>query len=235
MTRQERQQRADEKRLALLDFLASGEVWTSAEIAGDIWGLAKTGAFQTLQGMVRDGLLKTESHLIVGRKTSLYGITPHGLLLTDLPLDRPIFELGRTSATAVRHHIDGQRVRLALERQGWSAWQAGKLLYNQGMLAVPDAIVTDPQGRPVAVEIERNIKTLKRYKQLFSAHIRQISGKRYHRVLYVTPDGLAPRLQRLFDTIAEVDTPEGKLSLTEAHRARFVVRDMSQVMAGGEQ
>lgn len=94
-----------------------------------------------------------------------YGITPHGLALVN-ETERPYFELGRMNASYVPHHLATQTARLTAEAAGWTNWQPGKILYKTGLLKVPDALCVTLDHRKVAIEIERNIKTKKRYEEI---------------------------------------------------------------------
>jgi len=220
MTYEERQARAQAKKDTILAFLASGEVYTSVVVAAQVMATSHSAAERTLAGLVRDGALKREIHMVDSRKMNLYGITPHGLALMDC-FDRPYFQLGRTNSSYIPHHLETQRARLAAEEAGWTDWTPGKLLHGQGLKKIPDAIATSPAGVRVAIEIERYVKTPKRYEEIISAHLQSISKKLWREVHYLTPDGLAMRVAKAFENVKSVPVNGDRIQLEQAHRERF--------------
>jgi hypothetical protein len=220
MTYEERQARALAKKDAILGFLASGEVYTNVVVAAQVMAASPSAAERTLSGLVRDGALKCESHMVGSRKMHLYGITPHGLALMDR-FDRPYFQLGRTNSAYIPHHLQTQRARLAAEEAGWTDWMPGKLLHRQGLKKIPDAIATSPDGDRIAIEIENYIKSLKRIEEIISAHLQSISKKLWREVHYLTPDGLARRVEKAFENVKSVPVNGDRIQLEQAHRDRF--------------
>lgn len=81
-----------------------------------------------------------------------------------------------------------------------------------------------PSGHRVAIEIERSIKTIKRYEAIFAAYLQMIKQGDYAIVHYVCPDAaFAPRLSRLFQLIQAVPVVGERVPITDKHRARFPV------------
>ena len=220
MTYDERQARAQAKKDTILGFLASGEVYTSVVVATQVMATSPSAAERTLTSLVRDGALKFESHMVGSRKMYLYGITPHGLALMDR-FDRPYFQLGRINSAYIPHHLETQRARLAAEEAGWTNWVPGKLLHGQSLKKIPDAIAVSSAGVRVAIEIERHIKTPKRYEEIISAHLQSISKKLWREVHYLTPDGLAMRVAKAFENVKSVPVNGDRVQLEQAHRERF--------------
>jgi hypothetical protein len=220
MSHEERQARAHAKREVVLRFLASGEVYTSVMVAAKLMAVSTSAAERTLAALVRDGAIKFESHIVAARKANIYGITPHGLAMMD-QFDRPYFQLGRTNSAYITHHLETQHARLAAEAAGWTDWAPGKLLHNQGFKKIPDALVTSPKGERVAIEIERHIKTPKRYEEIISAHLQSISKKLWREVYYLTPDGLAIRVAKAFAHVKSVPVNGDRIPLEQSHRDRF--------------
>ena len=88
----------------------------------------------------------------------------------------------------------------------------------------PDAIALNPEGQTIAIELERTIKTLKRYEAIFSIYLQQMKRDEYFQVHYVCPDAsFAPRLERMFTLIKSVPVAGERVPITERHRARFPV------------
>lgn len=220
MTHLQRQARAMAKRQLLLQFLASGEVYTNTDIAAKIMRVSQRSAQRTLAALVLCGSLKFESHLVTSRKTFIYGITPHGLALCN-KFDMPFFQLGKTNSSYITHHLQTQQARLAAESCGWTDWRPGKILYNQNLPKVPDAIATSPHGVRVAIENERHIKTCKNYETVISGHLKSMTKKLWSEVHYLTPRGLAERVQRAFQHVQSVPVNGDRVQLEQIHRDRF--------------
>jgi hypothetical protein len=194
MTHAEKQARSQVKRLLILRFLSSGEVYTSLAIAAQVMSCSTSAAERTLLGLVRDGAIKSESHFVLSRKLHIFGITPHGLVLAD-EFDHPFFELGRTNSVYIPHHLKTQQARINAEASGWAEWTPGKVLYGQGFKKVPDALCTMPDGRRVALEVELHTKTKKRYEEIISSHLQSITKKQWDEVLYLCQLELVRPLQ----------------------------------------
>lgn len=225
MTYPQQQARAAVKRKLTLDFLASGEQFFNAEIASILLSTSRSSGLRTLASMVKDGELKTEEHFIKGRKTVLYGITTHGLAMADVFNQNP-FELGK-NPSYLTHHFQTQLARLKAEDQGWTDWKPGKTLHDQGLKKIPDALATSPAGKRVAIEIERNIKTPKRYAEIIGAHLLGCSNKTWDEIHYLTPDGVSGRLHKLFLSIKKVNVPGlGELILEPTYYNRFKFYDL---------
>lgn len=225
LTPAERLQRQEEKRQLLLGFLASGETWTDLATAAYLWHLSPDAAATTLRGMIRDHLTVREDISTGPRAViPIYGITPNGIAYChEAPVAAQEYQQGRLLATNIPHQLALQRVRITAERAGWSHWQPGRLLYGRGLPVVPDAIAIDPHGCCVAVEVERNVKSYKRRREVLSGHVLVIARKtNWQRVVYVCDARCdASRLQALYMSLDELETPGGRAPMTDMHRGRF--------------
>lgn len=231
MTPQQRRMRAEEKHQRLLAFLASGETWTDAGNAAQLWKLSIDAATTTLRAMVRHRMLVREDIPVGMRATyPIYGISPDGIAacLVAAP-NSPEHQQGRITGMNLAHHLAVQQVRIIAERAGWTLWTPGRHLYKTGLTVVPDALGTDTEGQRVAIEMERNVKSLKRRREVISAHVLAIAqSKKWDRVLYVCDARCnAERLQELYMSIDYLDTPAGRTAMTDAHRSRFEFVNLS--------
>ena len=216
----EKQARAADKRQAILAFLASGETYTTLSISAQVMKCSVRAARDTLDSLIRGLALKSEALSVNSRKILIYGITPHGLALANM-IDRPFFELGRTNSSYVPHHLTTQTARLAAEAAGWSDWQPGKALHKCGYLKVPDALATRAGGMKIAIEIERHAKTKRRYEEVFSLHLQEITKKSWSEVHYLAAPELVRPLQNIFQRIETIPVKGERVALEEKHRARF--------------
>lgn len=239
----ERQRAAEEKRARLLRFLRD-ETWSTAQILQRVAGLKSRQAISsTLRQMERDKLVRRQELRIAGLNNVVaWGITPHGMAMSwddsEEMEQRPVFEPSRLTLTRVPHQIDLQTARLQAEAAGWTGWERGE---RQGKSErgriTPDAVATRPDGVRVAIEIERTIKTSKRYQQIIAQHLGAIQGKEWLGVYYVCPGNIAHRLQRLFGVIEYLPWQGDRVPF-EPHlrrRFQFVALDEFPPITGGSE
>ncbi|MFZ5489582.1 MAG: hypothetical protein AB7S67_09035 [Thiomonas sp.] len=234
MTRAEIDARAAAKESLVLNFLASGEVWTTVPILQMLLNLSPRRVHLLMQRMERDALIKSVAVTDFGHTKVAFGITPTGLAFSqNADPNCPRFE-SLPSPQFMSHHLDTQRARLQAERAGWT-WKPGKLLYNSGMLKVPDALATSPAGEIVAIEIERTIKTPLRYSQIIPSALKDIKSNRYSRVIYISPQGRADAVQRALRRVDVVKVGGEPVRLVASHWARFEFMNLADFPPGGDQ
>lgn len=221
MSHHERQARASEKRGRLLDFLASGEVWTSTHLTAEVLRVSRPVALNALTALNKEKAIVSESHLVDGRTQKIWGITPHGLALAGAAGSVPAFQLGRTNPSHIPHHLQTQQARIAAESAGWGGWVPGKLLYNRDLRKVPDALATSPSGIRVGLEIENYIKSQKRYADIIAAYLRDIKDGRLDEVHYLAPGGLHVPLEKVFRGIKTFSFAGEQVRVEERHQNRF--------------
>lgn len=231
----QREQRIAEKRSRLLRFLRD-EIYTTAPIAGQVMGIrSRQAIYTTLLRISRDGEIRS-ANLDTGDRTILWGITPHGQACaydpdTEAPADK-IFEPGRVGKLVLNHTLDLQRIRLMVEAAGWVDWVAGDRMgkWKKGM-SRPDALVTHPNGNRVAIEVERTIKTRKRYASIIVERLRAVKEGHISRVVYTCPTiDQARRLKGLFEQIPWVPVNGQRVALTEKHRSAFTFTDYQHIL-----
>jgi len=220
-----------QKRQAILHFLRD-ETWSTPDVLAQVASItSRQGIHTTLKAMERDDLVKYHSLPIAGRRDlPLWGITPHGLAFAwdeaEEMEDRPRFEPSRLTLSRVPHQIDLQRARLTALAAGWTNWQRGERLGFK-VDCRPDALATSPKGVRVAIEVERTIKTRQRYQQIIAAHLAAITAGQWVGVYYLTPDGMADRLQRVVEGVAWIVENGERIELNESHRRRFRFLELS--------
>jgi len=235
MTQAEKVARTDAKRRAIMSFLASGEVWTVVEIAAQVIGASPRRAAAALAAMEHHVLIASETLNYGGRQLRLYGITPHGLATVGA-FDAPHFERGRTNPAFVEHRLACQRCRLAAEAAGWSGWQSERAIRMRAVAEkwrkIPDALAINPAGETVAVEVERHVKTGKRYAELIVAYLIDIKAGRWRYVDFVCPPGVETLVQRAMERVTVVKVGGESVQITDAHRARFRFQSFKTWPAG---
>lgn len=220
-----RHEAAERKRAALLRFLRD-EIWSSANILAIVANLKSPQAIhKTLMQLERDGMLRRHSFPIVGRvHQTLWGITPHGLAYAwgedEQYQDRPRFEPSKLVLARIPHQINLQEARLKAEASGWSGWLRGERLGLRQAIR-PDALALSPKGLKVALELERTIKTRLRYQTVIREHMVAVRAGHWQVVVYITPDDMAHRLKRVFDSISYVSVEGAHEVMNDKQRNLF--------------
>jgi hypothetical protein len=71
----------------------------------------------------------------------------------------------------VPHQIATQKTRIKAEQLGWQNWKPARSLMRIGLPKVPDGEALSPDSQCVAIEVEREIKTDRRYEAVVGASI----------------------------------------------------------------
>lgn len=225
----DRLQRAVEKRLQVLRFLRQ-EIWSSQEVLGAVMGVqSRTAAHKNLTRMEGEGLLRRHRIEGLGGGTlTLWGITAHGQAVAfDPGTEAPVaayFEPGRLAEITVRHALDLQRLRMQAERAGWKNWTNGDRLPEllKGGKR-PDAIAISPGGRRTAIEVERTIKTSKRYEQILASYLMALKAEQVDQVVWLLPtEDLALRLRAIVLGIRSVAIQKQRFAIDpQRHHAHL--------------
>lgn len=220
--------RRNEKQRALLRFLRQ-EIWSTSAILGQVMGLsARQAIHRSLTNFEREGLLKRHGVEQLGGVLTLWGITAHGQgLAFDPGCEQPVsayFEPSKVSPSHVAHALALQQLRISAESAGWTGWTNGdRLGAVKSGAKRPDAIVTAPSGYRVAIEIERHIKTKKRYESILASSLIAIRRGDFAVVAWICPDeNLARRLAAIVRGINAVPIAGERIQvIPERHHARL--------------
>lgn len=206
--------RIEEKQNMVLQFL-SHEVFSTSEILGQLLKLRRTGAYKTLKAMEKKDMVRLyeiEYELAQRGKQTIWGLTPKGALLAadlhDFQVD--FYEAGRVATSTMAHSIAIQRVKVAGLDKGWTDWLSSRKLKQVAAkdkmkwLQIPDALATSSQAKTVAFEIEKTIKTPKRYQVILSNYAKMFLERTVDEVLYICPENITKRLERLFSNIDRI-------------------------------
>ena len=225
--------RAQEKRVLVVNFLAD-EGWSSKGVIQELLGLSYPTTHALLKAMVAEGLLRQKTMFVPGRsgarQVMLYGITAHGLVAADCMenMRRQPWDAAKTSPLAVPHQLLTQQMRLKAERLGWMSWVPARRLIGLGLAKLPDAQAVTLEGMVVGIEIERHLKTPKRYEAVLGAYIYEIRNHgRWQRIDYICPDAkFAQRIATSFATLKQLrlevkGLPSRSAPVEQAHLDRF--------------
>jgi DNA-binding transcriptional ArsR family regulator len=199
----------EEKRRQILRFLRE-EIWSVPKNFGELLQIKPAATYRTLASLVEADMLRTLRIPVVGGHLSLWGITAHGQAMGAEPgeyIFEKVFSPSRISPRYVNHTLDIQWLRIKAERMGWSKWVNADRIekWAEGQPR-PDAFAVDTDGRTIAVECERTIKTPKRYVQILNSWLQSIRRGDVERVIWVSPDPqVRDRLKQIVLNITHVD------------------------------
>ena len=229
-SREERERIKAEKEDKILNFLLD-ESFSTSSIIAELLKVTQTTAYRTLRKMEVDSLVKMHSvGLDLGRtgKQTIWGLTPTGALMAaDLNSESfkvDFYEVGKVKPSTMAHSLALQRVKVIALSNGYREWKSSRKVQQMAngerstWLQVPDALSFSPKGHLTAIELERTVKTPKRYNEILSNYASMISNNTVAEVLYICPEKIAPRLERLFSMIKKIivngqayDVPESLL------------------------
>ncbi|HGF3272607.1 TPA: MobC family replication-relaxation protein [Salmonella enterica subsp. enterica serovar Newport] len=227
-TNSERRERNHEKIRILLNFLKE-ETYSDFQTLNMLFGFKHhKSLYDLLDKVTKMGLIQKHTLESRASKIALWGITNDGIAVVLTPEDNVMpsrFEPYRITGWSLDHHLDNQLVRLTLEKKGAVNWINGdrSTFLNQfNVKHRPDGLISLPDGRVIAVETERRIKTKARYQSIMASHLVAISDKHWRYVFYVTPDEQKKRaLQVIFNSISSVIVKNQHLTLEAKHRDVF--------------
>lgn len=206
-----RQARNAEKIRQTLRWLRE-ELCSTAEIVGHLLGIAAVQpVYRFLDGLVAKGLLVRAKYPVDGRQVSVWGLTPHGVAFSfdeDEPMTDVIpFQPSRVSAAQLPHRLAVQSLRLAMTARGATGWRYLHRMNLKGMKA-PDALA-ELDGKTVAFEVERTVKSRRRYQEVVSGYLFSRKAHGIDEVWYVCPDrATLVRVQRMMLGVDEIVNPQ---------------------------
>lgn len=226
-TEQEKIRKA--KELLILSFLLD-EGYTTVTILALLLTMTPSGIRRILNSMEAKQLIKAHQVAVPlnPRKVSVWGLTPTGAAFVT-PDNEPLrfFEVGRIKPITMEHSLALQRVKAGLVRDGWSGWQSSSRMLRRANLErsiwvqVPDAVAISPKGRKVAIELERSLKTPKRYVEILENYAEMILYETVNEVFYFCPASLEKRLRSMFYRIEKIVIQEEVVQVHESLLKRF--------------
>jgi Mn-dependent DtxR family transcriptional regulator len=214
--------RRAEKEKIILNLLKD-ERFSTARLIGVLLKTKRTTTFETVKRMEKKGLLIQAQ---VDDKR-VWGLTPAGAFLADEDGKCRHFDPKRISAITLKHDLAVQRAKIEAMAMGWSHFLAERTLRQMAVkerttwLQVPDAFAVSPRGRKVALEVERTVKTPKRYTAIFNCYCQMLSDKTIQEVVYICPEDICRRLERLFLRIETMKVDDKVHTFSDSFRKRF--------------
>lgn len=221
----ERERRRMHKREQVLRWLRLN-TWSTADVLRQVVDLSSRQAVHSLlQGLCRDQLVrKATISGEFGPSVLVWGITAHGAAMAakdDESISCRTFEPSKVRAATMGHDIDIQRLQLHAERAGWK-WQVTNGEFARSEAKYADAVATRRDGIRVAIEVERTVKTSKRYAEILAAHLAARKEGKWEQIYYLCPDSnIRDRVQRSFKELERVKWRGELIILTPRHLAPF--------------
>lgn len=120
----------------------------------------------------------------------LWGITTKGLGYTHLTADQEFdwkhFQPSKVNLSLLSHTLDIQYIHVQCIKNNLRFISGSKLGMRDTMDKVPDAIIYAQQGT-IAIEVERHIKSKRRYNPIVYNYLKAIKQGLYQKILYVAP------------------------------------------------
>ncbi len=233
-----------QKQTKVLQWLKA-EIYSSSEILTLVLGLNhRQPLHKLLMTMQEQGLIRYAKVPVIGGHQNLWGITEHGQALAYDPSKNEtpsakVFEPGRISALRLKHILGLQKMKWQALQTGWSGWKncdrgVRPQRKDEKLRHRPDALVIDPAGRVIAVELELTFKTVKRYaEEVIQSHARQIYvEKNYQHVLWVCPTNEdVQRMKNLLNQATELLTRKDSAVIRqlEAYKQQSGVKNVFRV------
>jgi len=131
------------------------------------------------------------------------------------------FEPSKVKMATMGHSLDVQRLQFRANRAGWS-WQPVFGEFSRSEAKYADAIAIRPDGQKVAMEVERTVKTGKRYAEILVAHLAARKEGKWNWIYYLSPDAsVRDRVRRCFGEIRRVRWKGRFIAVTPAHLVPF--------------
>lgn len=185
--------------MLVLRFLRT-TIYSTSEILGSVMGITtRSPIHRTLKTMERSNLIQSARSDNFGGKT-LWGITAAGQRYCLQDGDEEIakyFNPAKVSSSTLIHYLDIQRVHIALQKTGWKDLtypdklprphlKGGKLAPENQYITRPDLLAMNPDQIRGAIEMERFVKTEKRYEEhIIPGHVRKLNAGEYSFVLWI--------------------------------------------------
>ncbi|MGH4183094.1 replication-relaxation family protein, partial [Klebsiella pneumoniae] len=113
----------------------------------------------------------------------------------------------RVSAAQLPHRLAVQSLRLSMEGRGATGWRYLHRMALKGM-KVPDALA-ELDGRTVAFEVERTVKSRRRYQEVVSGYLFNRRANGIDEIWYICPDRpTLVRVQRAILAVDEIVNPQ---------------------------
>lgn len=200
----EKLERTKQNSQLLLNFLASGEQFTTLKNAALLLMVSESTARRLIAKMIRDDLLKIDERKLEFANTiKLYGITKTGIESAEPLYPNGLigkqYKIGVFSIRYVDHHLESQRIHIKFRHA--TKFNLIEYLSERTLLTdfkehyrrnVPDGIALVEQDGfqlSYAIETELHIKSTARMFTVVNNHLFQVRAGKYQKVWYFVRHG----------------------------------------------
>lgn len=222
----------EEKKNKILLFLKQETYSNSVTLMRIINCKNKSSISRILNKLESQQLIKRHNLHTYGNKTyHLWGISQCGLArayhLEDEALLLPTFQPSKLRLPTLEHHLSIQNIRLTLQEKGSTNWIHGdrSTFYSKysDVKHRPDGVITLPNNINIALEVELNVKTKSRYKNIMTSHLLAITKKHWNCVYYILPSEDKKKLiMKIFDSITMLTVNNNPVILEQKHKNVFM-------------
>jgi hypothetical protein len=212
------------QQITVLKFLRVETCSTPSIIQALLKQRSVQASYQLLDRMVTQKLLtKYTLPVLCGRGVLLYGVTNFGLAyawdLGEKTEYRPTFQPSKISGVTLQHKFDIQLIHVHCIHAGWKNWRDGSQLgFRAREQKIPDAVACSPANTRVAFEVEREIKSMKRYRTIVLSHLLNRKNGHWDSIIYLCPTSdMSLRLKRVFENLGSVNFNGKKIKLSSEH------------------
>ncbi len=175
-------------------------------------------------------------------KLALWGITDLGLAQDHRKSGEieTSFYPYRLTSPNVKHKLQVQRIRLYLEKNGWSDWQSSKqesVRKTYQLEHKPDGLIKSPSGRKIAIETISTLQQVSRYRSILKSYIQAKENQYCDAVFFIVESPpIRALLEARFDKVKYIRFNESKHPF-ENYRSKlyrvFTVEEMGNIQEKG--
>lgn len=192
----------DNKNVQLILNFLSVERWATAQVLHRLCQFRHLVQTHRLINKMSDQGLLNVDHIKDGATYKVAFITQHGFSMVNeydaMLLFKPM-TISRISMNSFYHSIDLQNLHVCCFYKGFDNYLKPDYLNRQKGLHYSDATAV-LKNNIYSFEIERTVKSIKRYEYILGHYAEQIRNDECHKVLYLSPSiGIVKRLKMIFN------------------------------------
>jgi len=222
-----------EYQLRTLVFLKN-EVWATLKAISFFFNGAISNTKKHLMALEKKGFIKIVKYHWAGdrRYVQICYLTTKGASLVctvDEYKKYRIFNVKMISESSFLHSEDCQILHCQSIMNNFVSWKRGDLLLREKNIHYPDAIAVDSKNEKIVVEVERTIKSYKRYENIFGQYVIMLDQKKADKIIYASYDNLiVSNLSKIFYSIKSFNFRNKNFYCPNELRKRFFFTNYNQ-------
>lgn len=197
--------------------------YSKVSILQKVTGLSRAGLGEALKKLKHRGLLnslKPNPPL-----KTVWGITWDGICEIGKLDEYQKFEPSKFNELTATHHYNLQELKLLLMKKNIILKPIKKSSIGKTE-KTPDGLI-EHEGKIIAIELERTVKTKQRYKAIWGGYIQDIRVGRYNAVQYFLPNTRTQNLPKIFDQTKNIIIDKKAVEFTPELKQKFKFSDIS--------